>query len=125
MLASQEDHSDSSCFACILLSHGEEGMIYGTDGAMPIKTMTSLFRGDMCKSLVGKPKLFFIQVLYVESGSGWVSLAGVDNKPNLPVVHRDSDLSRSLALVVLSFVFLFFNARIYFFYHNNSSNKLV
>lgn len=60
--ASEEDHSDSSCFACILLSHGEEGMIYGTDGAMPIKTMTSLFRGDMCKSLVGKPKLFFIQV---------------------------------------------------------------
>ncbi|KPP76042.1 caspase-7-like [Scleropages formosus] len=58
---SQEDHSNSSCFACILLSHGEEGMIYGTDGAMPIKTMTSLFRGDMCKSLVGKPKLFFIQ----------------------------------------------------------------
>ncbi|TNN67706.1 Caspase-7 [Liparis tanakae] len=60
--ASEEDHSDSSCFACILLSHGEEGMIYGTDAAMPIKSMTSLFRGDMCKSLVGKPKLFFIQV---------------------------------------------------------------
>lgn len=37
-------------------------MIYGTDGAMPIKTMTSLFKGDVCKSLVGKPKLFFIQV---------------------------------------------------------------
>ncbi|TRY60340.1 hypothetical protein DNTS_013674 [Danionella cerebrum] len=49
---SEEDHSESSCFACILLSHGEEGMIYGTDGAMPIKTMTSLFKGDMCKSLV-------------------------------------------------------------------------
>ncbi|XP_039631946.1 caspase-7 isoform X2 [Polypterus senegalus] len=59
--ASEEDHSDRSCFACILLSHGEEGMIYGTDGPMAIKTMTSLFRGDMCKSLVGKPKLFFIQ----------------------------------------------------------------
>ncbi|KAM8876462.1 caspase-7 isoform 2-T2 [Synchiropus picturatus] len=59
--ASEEDHSNSSCFACILLSHGEEGMIYGTDGSMPIKSMTSLFRGDKCKSLVGKPKLFFIQ----------------------------------------------------------------
>ncbi|MCI4384339.1 hypothetical protein PGIGA_G00037550 [Pangasianodon gigas] len=58
---SEEDHTDSSCFACILLSHGEEGMIYGTDRAMPIKNITSLFRGDMCKSLVGKPKLFFIQ----------------------------------------------------------------
>lgn len=57
-----EDHSNRSCFACILLSHGEEGMIYGTDRAMPIKDITSLFRGDMCKSLVGKPKLFFIQV---------------------------------------------------------------
>ncbi|XP_072279953.1 caspase-7 isoform X1 [Pyxicephalus adspersus] len=55
------DHSDSACFACILLSHGEEGQIYGTDGAMAIKTLTTLFRGDKCKSLVGKPKLFFIQ----------------------------------------------------------------
>ncbi|XP_068114312.1 caspase-7 isoform X1 [Hyperolius riggenbachi] len=55
------DHSDSACFACILLSHGEEGQIYGTDGAMAIKSLTMLFRGDKCKSLVGKPKLFFIQ----------------------------------------------------------------
>ncbi|XP_069095426.1 caspase-7-like [Pleurodeles waltl] len=57
----QEDHSDYACFACILLSHGEEGLIYGTDGPVAIKTMTALFRGDKCKSLVGKPKLFFIQ----------------------------------------------------------------
>ncbi|XP_069467955.1 caspase-7-like isoform X3 [Ambystoma mexicanum] len=57
----QEDHSEYACFACILLSHGEEGLIYGTDGSMPIKTVTTLFRGDKCKSLVGKPKLFFIQ----------------------------------------------------------------
>uniref|UniRef100_A0A8C5W8D6 Caspase 7 n=1 Tax=Leptobrachium leishanense TaxID=445787 RepID=A0A8C5W8D6_9ANUR len=59
--AAQQNHSDSACFACILLSHGEEGLIYGTDGAMAIKTLTTLFRGDKCKSLVGKPKLFFIQ----------------------------------------------------------------
>ncbi|KAG8549744.1 hypothetical protein GDO81_019790 [Engystomops pustulosus] len=57
----QQNHSDSACFACILLSHGEEGQIYGTDGAMAIKSLTTLFRGDKCKSLVGKPKLFFIQ----------------------------------------------------------------
>ncbi|XP_059803876.1 caspase-7 [Hypanus sabinus] len=58
---SQENHSNNACFACILLSHGDEGKIYGTDGPMPIKTLTSLFRGDVCKTLVGKPKLFFIQ----------------------------------------------------------------
>lgn len=57
----QQNHSDSACFACILLSHGEEGQIFGTDGAMAIKSLTTLFRGDKCKSLVGKPKLFFIQ----------------------------------------------------------------
>ncbi|XP_034988803.1 caspase-7 isoform X1 [Zootoca vivipara] len=56
-----ESHSDAACFACILLSHGDEGFIYGTDGAMAIKDLTSLFRGDKCPSLIGKPKLFFIQ----------------------------------------------------------------
>ncbi|KAM8924369.1 caspase-7 [Pelodytes ibericus] len=57
----QQNHNDSACFACVLLSHGEEGLIYGTDGSMAIKTLTTLFRGDKCRSLVGKPKLFFIQ----------------------------------------------------------------
>lgn len=61
--AACENHSDAACFACILLSHGKEGLIYGTDGEMPIKTLTALFRGDKCQSLIGKPKLFFIQVM--------------------------------------------------------------
>ncbi|NXS56067.1 CASP7 protein, partial [Brachypteracias leptosomus] len=59
--SAEENHSDAACFACILLSHGEEGLIYGTDGPMAIKSLTALFRGDKCKSLIGKPKLFFIQ----------------------------------------------------------------
>ncbi|KAJ1140345.1 hypothetical protein NDU88_006701 [Pleurodeles waltl] len=57
----KEDHSNYACFACILLSHGEEGLIYGMDGMIPIKNMTTPFRGDQCRTLVGKPKLFFIQ----------------------------------------------------------------
>ncbi|XP_005874576.1 PREDICTED: caspase-7 [Myotis brandtii] len=59
--ASKEDHSNAACFACVLLSHGEENSIYGTDGKMDIKDLTSLFRGDRCTTLIGKPKLFFIQ----------------------------------------------------------------
>ncbi|XP_056100218.1 caspase-3b [Rhinichthys klamathensis goyatoka] len=58
---SREDHSKSAMFVCVLLSHGDDGMIYGTDGAIPMKTLFELFRGDRCTSLVGKPKLFFIQ----------------------------------------------------------------
>ncbi|XP_054437732.1 caspase-7 [Pteronotus mesoamericanus] len=59
--ASEEDHRNSACFACILLSHGEEELIYGTDGMIAIKELTSYFRGDRCKTLLEKPKLFFIQ----------------------------------------------------------------
>ncbi|XP_073676153.1 caspase-3-like [Garra rufa] len=59
--ASQEDHSRSAMFVCVLLSHGEEGMIFGTDDGIELKKLFALFRGDRCKSLVGKPKLFFIQ----------------------------------------------------------------
>uniref|UniRef100_A0A8C9UW06 Caspase 7 n=1 Tax=Spermophilus dauricus TaxID=99837 RepID=A0A8C9UW06_SPEDA len=39
--ASEEDHSNSACFACILLSHREENLIYGKDGMTPIKELTA------------------------------------------------------------------------------------
>ncbi|EMP40856.1 Caspase-3 [Chelonia mydas] len=57
----KDDHSNQSSFVCVLLSHGEDGLIYGTDGPLELKILTGLFRGDRCKSLVGKPKLFFFQ----------------------------------------------------------------
>lgn len=61
MSVSKEDHSGAASFICVLLSHGDEGVFFGTDGSIELKYLTSLFRGDRCKSLVGKPKLFFVQ----------------------------------------------------------------
>lgn len=58
---SKEDHSGAASFICVLLSHGDEGIFFGTDGSIELKYLTSLFRGDRCRTLVGKPKLFFIQ----------------------------------------------------------------
>ncbi|XP_034044333.1 caspase-3a [Thalassophryne amazonica] len=58
---SKEDHDSAASFVCVLLSHGDEGVFFGTDGSIELKCLTSLFRGDRCKTLVGKPKLFFIQ----------------------------------------------------------------
>ncbi|XP_029367968.1 caspase-3b isoform X2 [Echeneis naucrates] len=58
---SKEDHSSRASFVCVLLSHGEEGQIYGTNGSVKIEKLTQPFKGNNCKSLVGKPKLFFIQ----------------------------------------------------------------
>ncbi|KAH0616134.1 hypothetical protein JD844_027026 [Phrynosoma platyrhinos] len=57
----KDDHNKRNSFACVLLSHGEDGLIYGTDGPLELKMLTSLFRGDRCRTLAGKPKLFFIQ----------------------------------------------------------------
>lgn len=48
----------------MLLSHGEEGIIFGTNGPVDQKKITSFFRGDCCRSLTGKPKLFTIQACH-------------------------------------------------------------
>nr|XP_055171668.1 caspase-3 isoform X2 [Nyctereutes procyonoides] len=58
---SKEDHSKRSSFVCVLLSHGDEGIIFGTNGPVDLRKVTGFFRGDYCRSLTGKPKLFIIQ----------------------------------------------------------------
>ncbi|PVD37509.1 hypothetical protein C0Q70_00103 [Pomacea canaliculata] len=58
---SKEDHSDADCFACAILSHGEEGYVYGQDARIEIEKLVGPFKGNRCKSLAAKPKLFFIQ----------------------------------------------------------------
>uniref|UniRef100_A0A8C5U2M9 Caspase-6 n=1 Tax=Malurus cyaneus samueli TaxID=2593467 RepID=A0A8C5U2M9_9PASS len=59
--ASMDDHSNADCFVCVLLSHGEDDHIYAYDDKIKIQTITDMFRGDKCQSLVGKPKIFIIQ----------------------------------------------------------------
>ena len=57
-----EDHQNKDCFICCILSHGDKGIIYGSDGQeAPIHELTSYFTSSKCRSLAGKPKIFFIQ----------------------------------------------------------------
>lgn len=59
---SKENHTDMSCFVCVLMSHGEEGTILGSDQrSIPVKTLTMTMTSDLCPTLQGKPKLFFLQ----------------------------------------------------------------
>ena len=60
--ASLEDHSKHEMFAVVILSHGNEGILYGYDSAYPAHKMWEPFTADKCPSLVGKPKMFFLQV---------------------------------------------------------------
>ncbi|XP_075565363.1 caspase-6 isoform X3 [Pelecanus crispus] len=59
--ASKDDHSNADCFVCVFLSHGENDHVYAYDAQIKIETITDMFRGDNCQSLVGKPKIFIIQ----------------------------------------------------------------
>lgn len=66
ILESQSSHFDADCFACVVLTHGDEGgLVYGSDGAIHIDQLIAPFRGSSCPSLCGKPKMFFIQVSFV------------------------------------------------------------
>ncbi|XP_065842395.1 caspase-3-like [Oscarella lobularis] len=54
------DHSAYDCFILAILSHGENGEIYGTDEKLiSIEDIISQFETN--QSLIGKPKLFFLQ----------------------------------------------------------------
>ncbi|XP_053179824.1 caspase-3b [Scomber japonicus] len=76
---SQEDHSKNASFVCVMLSHGDEGVIYGTDGLEKLEDLTKLFKGDSCRSLVGKPKLFFIQACRGSGLDGGTDLIETDS----------------------------------------------
>ncbi|XP_063166711.1 caspase-6 isoform X2 [Candoia aspera] len=54
-------HEDADCFMCVFLSHGEDNHVYAYDAKIKIQTLTTMFRGDKCPSLIGKPKIFVIQ----------------------------------------------------------------
>lgn len=56
-----EDHTDADCLIVVAMSHGESGLLHSTDSMYPVDTLWSPFTGDRCTSLLGKPKLFFIQ----------------------------------------------------------------
>ena len=60
---SKQDHSDEDCFIVFILTHGSKGFVYGTDGGkLSIEDdIVAPFCGDRCKSLLNKPKIFFIQ----------------------------------------------------------------
>ncbi|NWU92254.1 CASP8 protein, partial [Upupa epops] len=64
----REDHRDRDCFVCCILSHGKKGIIYGVDGQeVPIQNLTTSFTGQNCRSLAGKPKVFFVQACQGEA----------------------------------------------------------
>ena len=59
---SKIDHKKYNCLLVAILTHGAQGKLHGTDSqSIPVESLTKLFHGDQCPSLVGKPKIFILQ----------------------------------------------------------------
>ncbi|XP_018611669.1 caspase-6-like [Scleropages formosus] len=59
--AAERDHADADCFVCVILSHGEKDHFFSKDAKILMQDVVAPFKGDRCKSLVGKPKIFIVQ----------------------------------------------------------------
>ncbi|CAL8369743.1 unnamed protein product [Arctogadus glacialis] len=107
MLSSMEklasrDHSGMDCVACVVLSHGLEGGVYGVDGGVVLLEKLKWYvNGEQCRSLIGKPKLFFIQacqgteeekaVLVPADGPVNPEVHAQTDGPSSPGVHTQTD----------------------------------
>jgi caspase 7 len=55
------DHTDNDCLVIVVMTHGEPGKLYAKDDDYHLSELWEPFVGDNCPSLIGKPKLVFLQ----------------------------------------------------------------
>ena len=82
------DHSMYDSFVCCLLTHGADGgYIYASDSQkLELNNLISKLNAASCKSLFGKPKLFFIQACRGKGKSPAVYLERVESDSDTPMV---------------------------------------
>ncbi|XP_053666892.1 caspase-like [Anopheles marshallii] len=56
-----EDHSGSDCLLVMIMTHGDDDVLYAYDRGYSVDVLFEQFMGDACPTLLGKPKLFFVQ----------------------------------------------------------------
>ncbi|XP_055015519.1 caspase-3-like isoform X1 [Boleophthalmus pectinirostris] len=85
---SKEDHSGNASFVCVILSHGKEEGICGTDDIVTLEKLTRYFKGDQCRTLIGKPKLFFLQVCRGENLDSGTTDRDMVDATALPITQK-------------------------------------
>ena len=58
------DHNECDMLVIMFMSHGEQDVLWGRDAHFKPDALFESFQADQCKSLAGKPKIFFIQVKF-------------------------------------------------------------
>ena len=65
----KSDHTAYDCFVLCLMSHGKEGLFYGSDGqAVLFDTVCDLFSNSNCRTLRGKPNLCLFKPVEAQRG---------------------------------------------------------
>lgn len=120
-----KDHSDADCFGVAILSHGREGAVFATDGSVPLNILVLPFKGDRAPTLVGKPKLFFIQAC-----RGTKMDDGVDVVDASPTTEDDSVDAVAAADVIMrtvpteaDFLFAYSTTPGYYSWRNNEDGS--
>uniref|UniRef100_A0A182QTG5 Caspase n=1 Tax=Anopheles farauti TaxID=69004 RepID=A0A182QTG5_9DIPT len=57
----KEDHSDHDCLVVVVMTHGGRDDLAASDKSYDVEKLWKPFLGNGSPSLIGKPKLFFIQ----------------------------------------------------------------
>nr|UBY00367.1 caspase 1 [Bactericera trigonica] len=77
---SQEDHSDADCLVITVLTHGlGERYLWANDMPYFVEKLWLPFTADKCRTLAGKPKIFFIQACRGTKLDGGVRLVSRAN----------------------------------------------
>ncbi|XP_041366892.1 caspase-3-like [Gigantopelta aegis] len=78
---SLSDHRAYDCFVCFILSHGQHGSVFGTDGRpVSVAEIELFFSARQCSTLAKKPKLFFIQACQGGAPAQGVNVDKVDHE---------------------------------------------
>lgn len=86
-----EDHSTADCLLVVVMSHGEAGYLHTRDTKYRTQELWLRFTGDKCSTLVGKPKLFFIQACRGTKVDSGVAVDQVDGYDQPYVIPTQAD----------------------------------
>ncbi|OQV19016.1 putative Caspase-3 [Hypsibius exemplaris] len=85
------NHSDVDCFLTAVLTHGDEGVLFGTDGKMSIDRLLLPFKGNKCLTLAGKPKIFIFQACRGDKLDRGVDLVQADDESGVYRLPSEAD----------------------------------
>ncbi|CAG2249761.1 unnamed protein product [Mytilus edulis] len=85
------DQTDCDCFGMAILSHGENGRISTRDGSISLENL--IRKVKKCESLLGKPKLIFVQSCRLDNNLTTDASIG----QSIPKLTIESDLLVSYA----------------------------